>query len=142
MFYDNLKAICDEKGLKVTPIVLECGGTKGVITGWKRGSSPNSEMVAKLSARLGVSCDRLILGNNYSGELLSVSESNVGAIGNNSNGTIQITEQIKEGASICPDDEATFEVLRILRELPLRERLKLLSIIFDYEDDYKKRGSK
>ncbi len=32
MFYDNLKAICDEKGLKVTPIVAECGGAKGSIS--------------------------------------------------------------------------------------------------------------
>jgi predicted DNA-binding ribbon-helix-helix protein len=36
MFYDNLKAICDEKGLKVTPIVAECGGAKGSISNWKK----------------------------------------------------------------------------------------------------------
>ncbi len=35
-FYDNLKKICAKRGLKVTPTVLESGGTKGVISGWKK----------------------------------------------------------------------------------------------------------
>ena len=62
MFYDNLKAICEEQGLKVTPIVLECGGKSGSISGWKKGSWPSSELVVSLSARLNVSTDRLLTG--------------------------------------------------------------------------------
>ena len=62
MFYDNLKTICDIKGLKITPIVLECGGAKGSITNWKKGASPNSDIVAKLSIRLNVPTDLLIFG--------------------------------------------------------------------------------
>lgn len=62
MFYDNLKTICDEKGVKITPIVAECGGAKGSISNWKNGASPNSDIVAKLSVRLNVSSDRLIFG--------------------------------------------------------------------------------
>ena len=63
MFYDNLKAICKEKGVKITPIVLECGGTKGVIGGWKKGAAPNSDIVMKLSVRLNVPTDRLLFGS-------------------------------------------------------------------------------
>ncbi len=63
MFYDNLKKICDEKGVKITPIVAECGGAKGSISNWKKGASPNSDIVAKLSVRLNVSTDTLIFGN-------------------------------------------------------------------------------
>ena len=62
MFYDNLKAICEEKGVKITPIVAECGGAKGSISNWKKGASPNSDIVAKLSVRLNVSTDLLIFG--------------------------------------------------------------------------------
>lgn len=62
MFYDNLKAICEKKGLKITPIVAECGGAKGSISNWKNGASPNSDIVAKLAVRLNVSSDMLIFG--------------------------------------------------------------------------------
>ncbi len=68
MFYDNLKQVCDEKGVKITPIVAECGGAKGSISNWKNGASPNSDIVAKLAVRLNVSTDTLIFGkeNNLS----------------------------------------------------------------------------
>ena len=62
MFYDNLKQVCDEKGVKMTPIVAECGGAKGSISNWKNGASPNSDIVAKLSVRLNVPTDALIFG--------------------------------------------------------------------------------
>lgn len=62
MFYDNLKYICNEKGMKITPIVAECGGAKGSISNWKNGASPNSDIVAKLAVRLNVSTDTLIFG--------------------------------------------------------------------------------
>ena len=72
MFYDNLKAICDKKGVKITPIVNECGGAKGSISNWKKGAIPNSDIVAKLAVRLNVSTDALIFGkeaSSFIGEL-------------------------------------------------------------------------
>ena len=68
MFYDNLKSICDAKGLKITPIVSECGGAKGSISNWKKGASPNTEIVAKLAVRLNVSTDLLIFGKEINSE--------------------------------------------------------------------------
>lgn len=62
-FYDNLKHICDEKGVKVTPTVLSCGGTKGVLSGWKKGVLPNSEIVMNLSVLLKVPTDVLLFGD-------------------------------------------------------------------------------
>jgi len=64
MFYDNLKTICEKKGLKMTPIVIECGGAKGSISNWKKGASPNSDIVVALSVRLNVSTDFLLKGDN------------------------------------------------------------------------------
>lgn len=66
MFYDNLKAICDKKNIKITPLVLECGGTKGVIGGWKKGAAPNSDIVMRLSVRLNVPTDVLLFGKEKS----------------------------------------------------------------------------
>ena len=62
MFYDNLKAICDEKNIKITPLVLECGGTKGVIGGWRKGAKPNSDIVMKLAVKLNITTDYLLFG--------------------------------------------------------------------------------
>lgn len=73
-FYDNLKHICDKKGLKVTPTVLSCGGTKGVLSGWKKGVFPNSEIVMNLSVLLNVPTDTLLFGEKKS---LSLSEDKV-----------------------------------------------------------------
>lgn len=66
MFYDYLKSICDSKGIKITPLVAECGGAKGSISNWKKGASPNSDIVAKLAVRLNVSTDTLIFGKESS----------------------------------------------------------------------------
>lgn len=72
MFYDNLKAICDKQGVKITPIVLECGGNKGSLSGWKKGAMPNSDIVMKLAVRLNVPTDCLLFGESYN--FLSLSE--------------------------------------------------------------------
>ena len=66
MFYDNLKAECDRQGLKITPVVVECGGNKGSLSGWKKGASPNSDIVLKLAVRLNVSADYLLTGEEKS----------------------------------------------------------------------------
>lgn len=63
-FYDNLKQVCDEKGFKITPTVLSCGGTKGVLSGWKKGILPNSEIVMNLSVLLNVPTDKLLFGKD------------------------------------------------------------------------------
>ena len=64
MFYDNLKLECDKQNLKITKIVAECGGAKGSISNWKKGASPNSDIVAKLAVRLNVSTDYLLFGTD------------------------------------------------------------------------------
>ena len=137
MFYDNLKAICDEKGLKVTPIVAECGGAKGSISNWKKGAMPNSEIVMKLSVRLNVSSDRLLFGSSES-NTVNLKNSTVGAIGNHSTGTISITNDTSDKEKPSPDDEMVKEIARILNELPIKERTKLLSMIYDFEENYQK----
>lgn len=66
MFYENLQRACEKNGVKMTPVVIECGGASGSITGWKKGTIPNSEIVIKLATRLNVSTDYLLLGKEKS----------------------------------------------------------------------------
>ena len=74
MFYDNLKVACENNGLKITPIVAECGGAKGSISNWKKGAIPNSDIVMKLSVRLNVSTDYLLFGIDSNANQLHLSE--------------------------------------------------------------------
>lgn len=62
MFYDNLKSLCDSKGLKISNVVTDCGGALGSISGWKKGVMPNSSIVITLATRFNVSTDYLLLG--------------------------------------------------------------------------------
>lgn len=62
VFYDNLKAECERQGVKVTPLIQECGGSTGTISNWKKGASPNSDIVMKIAVRLNVSTDYLLFG--------------------------------------------------------------------------------
>jgi len=100
MFYDNLKKECERQGLKITPIVLECGGNKGSLSGWKKGASPNSDIVMKLSVRLNVPTDYLLFGKEE---------------------TLNIIEIPKTSLT-----ENETELLNLFNQLPYREQLKLI----------------
>lgn len=74
MFYDNLKSLCDSKGLKISTIVTECRGALGSISGWKKGVMPNSNIVIALAIRLNVSTDYLLLGKENKETTLALDE--------------------------------------------------------------------
>lgn len=42
-----------------------------------------------------------------------------------------------QNPNTAPDDELVKEVARILNDLPLKERTKLLTLIYDFEENYK-----
>ena len=98
MFYDNLKSLCDSRGLKILTVVTECGGALGSISGWKKGVMPNSNIVVALAMRLNVSTDYLLLGKE-STNISNISNSIV----DHSNGTININEatEVKPESNIA-----------------------------------------
>ncbi len=127
MFYDNLKRICEKQNLKITNIVIECGGAPGSINGWKKGSMPNSNIVVALAMRLNVSTDYLLLGKEY-----QPNTNNNIVYGNNSK--VQINNDYAE-------NEIYTELSKIIKSLPLRERSKLITMIYDFDEQYRKYGS-
>lgn len=66
VFYNNLKEECDRQEIKITPLVKECGGSTGTISNWKKGASPNSDIVMKIAVRLNVTTDFLLFGKTDS----------------------------------------------------------------------------
>lgn len=145
MFYDNLKEVCDEKGLKVTPIVAECGGAKGSISNWKKGAMPNSEIVMKLSVRLNVSSDRLLFGTPKSTPTSIKNSTVVASVVNSSNSMVAMQpEELHSNRSEITskseqNDEIVQEITRILNKLSLKERSKLLTMIYDFEEQCDKK---
>lgn len=55
MFYEILKEICEKKKTTPSAVCVALGMSKGNVTKWKHGSSPNVDTVVKIADHLGVS---------------------------------------------------------------------------------------
>lgn len=60
MFFEQLNTICHYKNIKLTPLLLKIGISKGNINAWKKGSIPSGEILIKLADYLDVSVDYLL----------------------------------------------------------------------------------
>lgn len=129
VFYELLKKICDEKGIKITPLVLSCGGSKGMLSGWKQGASPNVDMLVKLSDTLNCSMDYLMGRNTH--DTYSVTQIGTG----NVNGDITNSNLNISGNSVLSEYEA--DIIRIFRSLPLKEKHKVMTFMYDTEEKNK-----
>ncbi len=74
VFYDNLKAECDKQKIKITPLIQKCGGSTGTISNWRKGASPNSDIVMKIAMQLNVSTDYLLFGHDKKDNEISIEE--------------------------------------------------------------------
>lgn len=142
VFYDNLKSLCDSKGIKITTVVTECGGALGSISKWRNGANPNSDIVIKLSLHLGVTTDYLLLGKSIGNSELTNDEQEL--LENyrklDDGRKKEISEKIKEQNDSIKDEVYT-ELSKIITSLPLRERSKLIAMIYDCDEQYRKYGS-
>ena len=146
MFYDNLKKECEKQGLKITPIVLECGGNKGSLSGWKKGASPNSDIVMKLSIRLNVPTDYLLFGEKNNCTKINADSSNRNInFSENTNfsqsNVYNVTGDDTKIAPVVPNasvDEKFSNIIEYIQNLPEREQWKA---IFRLEDVLKEEFS-
>ena len=60
MFYDQLEKICKEKGISITPMVVDLGLSKGNIRNWKKGTLPKYETRIKIAEYLKVPIEELM----------------------------------------------------------------------------------
>lgn len=128
MFYDNLKAECERQGLKLTPIVLECGGTKGIIGGWKNGAAPRSDIVMKLAVRLKVPTDYLLFGETRN-SIISSSENEFITLFKSLSDTdkIRVIERAQTLAEIAAE-KAAEEAAQKKKTAPRRRTLELFDL--------------
>lgn len=147
MFYEQLRKACKSNHTSVTAVLKRIGLGTANGTYWKNGSAPSSDTVVQLAELLNVSTDYLLLGkDDLNGN--NISNSTIGAVGNNSSRTITINnnpipkEEKSENEEICITEQdvsdITKEIIKISESLPIRERVKLLSVIYDFEENYHK----
>lgn len=66
MFWDNFKKICDERGVKPTPIIKAAGLASSSIARWQGGAAPNGDSLIDLAKCLNCSIDYLLTGHEFS----------------------------------------------------------------------------
>lgn len=59
MIYDNIKALCDKRGLSIRRLEIQAGLGNGVIGGWKN-SSPTVDNIKAVAKVLNIKVDKLI----------------------------------------------------------------------------------
>lgn len=60
MFYDQIKEICDRKGIKITSLINSIGLSKGNIRNWKKGVNPKYETKVKIANYLNIPIEELL----------------------------------------------------------------------------------
>lgn len=129
MFYDILKKECEKQGIKMTPLIVECGGAKGSVSNWKKGASPNSDIVLKLAQRLGVSTDYLL--GNVPPQAISTGN---GAAVIGDNAVVTIKNGHERALSTHERD-----LLKVFNEADGKEQLEIMNLVYKIEENIKKR---
>ncbi len=135
-FYERLKDECKSRNLKVTPLVIECGGSSGSIAGWKKGAYPNSGIVINLANKLNISADYLLGLTDLKRPVISdgVHDSVIGNIGGNIGGSVTVNGDKLHHLSTQEQD-----LLRIYNSLSSKLQMQLMQSAFDCEDEMMKK---
>ena len=132
MFYEQLLYLCNKNGIKPTPLLKELGFSASNLKRWEQGATFNSEILLAVAKYFKVSTDYLLTGeentkSDYENNNISINGSS--NICGNNNSTLVTT--------LCEDDDVR-EFKEIIHNLNSRERHKLMSIVYDFEENCKK----
>ncbi len=118
MFFDQLVKLCEDKNTTPTKFVTEILHlSSSKVTAWKNGSIPKYEILDSIANYFGVSVGTLFDGKENCQNTAS---------------------EIKTIQSI---NDTSKELLEVFESLPMRERVKLLNAIYDFEEQYRTSGS-
>lgn len=129
MFYDILKNECEKQGLKITPLVLECGGSKGNLSHWKSGASPKSDIVIKLARRLNVPTDYLLGVTPEQNNGVGANNGTIGVIGN---ANAPVTIQNGHARELTKQEQ---DLLRIYNNVNGKTQMKIMNFLYEIEDE-------
>lgn len=139
---DRICELIKKKGMSISAVEKQLGFGNGAIKRFEK-NSPSIDKVISLSNFLNVSIDYLVYGKDHLNNT-NISNSN---IVDHSHGTITInsssvskepktkTENVPEQTVI---NETTKELIEVFESLPTRERVRLLNMVYDFEEQYRK----
>lgn len=128
-----LNNLMESKSISAYKMSKDTGISDQLIGYWKKGEKlPSAENLMIISNYFGVSIDYLLTGENRKES--NISQSAI-TTGDHSTSTVNIRSQETHSQQ---EDETVQEITRILNGLPLKERTKLLSMIYDFEENYQK----
>ncbi len=144
MFWDVFYNLCMANSVKPNAVCKELDFSTATATHWKKGTVPNGEALVKIADYFQCSVDYLLERTNFPNMLadtyvtgnngIQAIKGDIHISGNSGNTNI--------AGSQHQDEEIATEVIAVLNHLPLRERSKLLTIIYDFEEEYLKNCNK
>ena len=129
MFYEQVKALCDAKNIKITGLARSLHLSPSAPNNWNEGSLPKAETIMKIAEYFDVTTDFLLYGNNRTANNTVISASNSAIVQGVSGGNVSVSN-----VPGLQDNEA--ELLRIFRSLDIKGQTALL--MFAYEEEEKK----
>ena len=60
MFFDKVEELCKAKNVKITPLVVSLGMSRGNIAKWREGAVPSADVLLKFAEYFGVTTDYLL----------------------------------------------------------------------------------
>jgi len=129
-FNQRIANLLKEKKCSQSDLAKFVGVKPNTVSDWiNKETSPKIEHIYKIAQYFNVSTDYLFYGKDNTGH---ISNSNIGAIGTNSNGTVNINKGRTE--QIFGIDEIVQEMTKIIKALPLKERSRLLTLIYEFAE--------
>ena len=130
---NNILSLMEELNVNQNEMCAYLHIGTSTMSNWKnRGTDPPAKYIIPICDFLNVSPEYLLTGENRKES--NISQSAI-ATGDHSTSTVNIGSQETHSQQ---EDETVQEITRILNELPLKERTKLLSMIYDFEENYQK----
>lgn len=128
---ENIRVICKEKGISISPLLAELGIRKSLIYDLeKRDFTPSISIMEALADKLGTSIDSLIGRTERSGIVIGdISGNNSGNAGN-TNCTF--------GATPSNVPAEALEIAEMLGGLSFKDRAQLMTMIVDFVESRKK----
>lgn len=138
MFFEQLKKACKMRNISVTAVITQLNISKSNATNWKNGTMPNGEVVVRLSELLEVSTDFLLKGFEESGDKIGINNQSP-TITNSSNvefNGIKHENNINKCESALSENAK--ELVKVFENLPTKEQIKLMNLVYNYEEQYHK----
>ena len=126
---DNIRLKSNEKGITISKMLSDIGLGRNVMSHLDNGSMIKADSLAKIADYLEVSVDYL-LGRTEEPYIEKISNSNIGAIGNKSTGSITINNNSGLSSDVLMKvDETSLQLLEAFTNLNFIDKTKVMNLV-------------